>query len=125
MQTVPLAGGPSLAGCSARMFSEHPSGLFRDFLRRFGNFGAVSFQCGVDALSRLRLATLENSRDKWSERGDLNSRPPVPQTGALTELRYAPKPQMLVRLDIHAQGNETSRSVGRPQDQPLAPTRMR
>ena len=27
---------------------------------------------------------------KWSERGDLNSRPPVPQTGALTELRYAP-----------------------------------
>jgi hypothetical protein len=28
----------------------------------------------------------------WSERGDLNSRPPVPQTGALTELRYAPKP---------------------------------
>src|SRR5262245_15309301 len=27
---------------------------------------------------------------KWSERGDLNSRPPVPQTGALTGLRYAP-----------------------------------
>jgi hypothetical protein len=27
---------------------------------------------------------------RWSERGDLNSRPPVPQTGALTELRYAP-----------------------------------
>src|SRR3954462_5663078 len=26
----------------------------------------------------------------WSERGDLNSRPPVPQTGALTRLRYAP-----------------------------------
>ena len=28
--------------------------------------------------------------EKWSERGDLNSRPPVPQTGALTGLRYAP-----------------------------------
>ena len=28
--------------------------------------------------------------ENWSERGDLNSRPPVPQTGALTELRYAP-----------------------------------
>ena len=28
----------------------------------------------------------------WSGGGDLNSRPPVPQTGALTELRYAPKP---------------------------------
>ena len=31
-----------------------------------------------------------NSLKGWSERGDLNSRPPVPQTGALTELRYAP-----------------------------------
>src|ERR1700729_3011 len=27
----------------------------------------------------------------WSERRDLNSGPPVPQTGALTGLRYAPK----------------------------------
>ena len=26
----------------------------------------------------------------WSEREDLNLRPPVPQTGALTRLRYAP-----------------------------------
>src|SRR3954452_3840158 len=29
---------------------------------------------------------------KWSERRDLNSRPPVPQTGALTRLRHAPIP---------------------------------
>src|ERR1700689_1317104 len=28
---------------------------------------------------------------EWSERRDLNSGPPVPQTGALTGLRYAPK----------------------------------
>ena len=28
--------------------------------------------------------------DKWSGREDLNLRPPVPQTGALTGLRYAP-----------------------------------
>jgi hypothetical protein len=28
----------------------------------------------------------------WSERRDLNSGPPVPQTGALTGLRYAPPP---------------------------------
>ena len=28
--------------------------------------------------------------DFWSERRDLNSGPPVPQTGALTGLRYAP-----------------------------------
>jgi hypothetical protein len=35
----------------------------------------------------------------WSERGDLNSRPPVPQTGALTRLRYAPSLcfQILIR----------------------------
>ena len=31
------------------------------------------------------------SERKWSERRDLNSGPPVPQTGALTGLRYAPK----------------------------------
>jgi hypothetical protein len=49
---------------------------------------------------------------------------PHPQTGALTELRYAPMSKSLVRLDIHAQGNETSRSVGWPH-QPLAPTRIR
>ena len=29
-------------------------------------------------------------RGIWSERRDLNSGPPVPQTGALTGLRYAP-----------------------------------
>src|SRR5262245_17321937 len=37
----------------------------------------------------------------WSERRDLNSRPPVPQTGALTGLRYAPpigwKPMIYAR----------------------------
>ena len=32
-----------------------------------------------------------NIRISWSERRDLNSGPPVPQTGALTGLRYAPK----------------------------------
>ena len=30
--------------------------------------------------------------EKWSERRDLNPRPPVPQTGALTRLRHAPIP---------------------------------
>src|SRR5262249_31537163 len=33
------------------------------------------------------------SLKSWSERRDLNSRPPVPQTGALTGLRYAPMPR--------------------------------
>jgi hypothetical protein len=36
---------------------------------------------------------LEKAAEKWSERRDLNSRPPVPQTGALTGLRYAPMPR--------------------------------
>ena len=31
-----------------------------------------------------------NPWKRWSEREDLNLRPPVPQTGALTRLRYAP-----------------------------------
>ena len=48
------------------------------------------------------------AKKNWSERGDLNSRPPVPQTGALTELRYAPKPIIRAGLDIHGQAVETS-----------------
>ena len=37
-----------------------------------------------------RHALQDAPRRKWSERRDSNSRPPVPQTGALTGLRYAP-----------------------------------
>jgi hypothetical protein len=36
------------------------------------------------------LKVLKIQALKWSERRDLNSGPPVPQTGALTGLRYAP-----------------------------------
>src|SRR5271166_3707724 len=38
----------------------------------------------------IRGISLDFEGVKWSERRDLNSRPPVPQTGALTGLRYAP-----------------------------------
>src|SRR5579871_1707547 len=34
-------------------------------------------------------------RRHWSERRDLNPRPPVPQTGALTRLRHAPYPNSI------------------------------
>ena len=34
----------------------------------------------------------------WSERRDLNSGPPVPQTGALTGLRYAPSMRSIIAL---------------------------
>jgi hypothetical protein len=36
------------------------------------------------------IIALEIAEISWSERRDLNSGPPVPQTGALTGLRYAP-----------------------------------
>ena len=35
--------------------------------------------------------SLISAGQEWSERRDSNSGPPVPQTGALTGLRYAPK----------------------------------
>ena len=38
----------------------------------------------------IRGISLDFEGFKWSEREDLNLRPPVPQTGALTGLRYAP-----------------------------------
>ena len=49
----------------------------------FGLQLGCSFRC-------VACSPYPNSLKRWSERGDLNSRPPVPQTGALTELRYAP-----------------------------------
>ena len=45
------------------------------------------FACAHKACS-----TVSDKKKFWSERRDLNSGPPVPQTGALTGLRYAPKP---------------------------------
>jgi len=39
-------------------------------------------------------------RNKWSERRDLNSGPPVPQTGALTGLRYAPPGQVACGVQV-------------------------
>jgi hypothetical protein len=41
-------------------------------------------------LTRNAYKVFELKRNFWSERRDLNSGPPVPQTGALTGLRYAP-----------------------------------
>src|SRR5262245_66670642 len=46
----------------------------------------------------------------WSERRDLNSRPPVPQTGALTGLRYAPPKR--VRAKLYAGGIARARASG-------------
>jgi hypothetical protein len=43
-------------------------------------------------------------RKKWSERRDLNSGPPVPQTGALTGLRYAPPGQVACSVGQVAPG---------------------
>src|SRR5215813_15360079 len=37
-------------------------------------------------------------KQAWSERRDLNSGPPVPQTGALTGLRYAPTDTRIINL---------------------------
>ena len=46
------------------------------------------------ATARRPMAKVSNGtlriRGKWSEREDLNLRPPHPQCGALTRLRYAP-----------------------------------
>jgi hypothetical protein len=46
--------------------------------------------------------TVSEVVDVWSERRDLNPGPPVPQTGALTGLRYAPPTGHL--YDAAAQG---------------------
>src|SRR6476619_138211 len=88
-----------------RTSGEHSSGLFRDFSRLFGTYRAVLFPSRVRAVSSPRSANTEIQREKWSERGDLNSRPPVPKTGALTELRYAPTLETKHFRDLAARTN--------------------
>src|SRR3954453_5007802 len=45
---------------------------------------------GGEGLASAPMLTVENIRENWSEREDSNLRPPAPQAGALTGLRYAP-----------------------------------
>ncbi len=58
-----------------------------------GRMGEGGIQCRLvtDDFRRRRHHGLE----KWSERGDSNTRPPVPKTGALTRLCYAPNAPLI------------------------------
>ena len=49
----------------------------------------------------------------WSERRDLNPGPPVPQTGALTGLRYAPPNAPLRCRGAGRKGGRATRSLWR------------
>lgn len=50
-------------------------------------------------------------REIWSGRRDLNSRPPVPKTGALTKLRYAPTPAIHYTIAaVSRQANSLARN---------------
>ena len=70
----------------------------------FGSFSGVSAPLSAPCCRSVPFSTamgaegaLRNpafSGVSWSERRDLNSGPPVPQTGALTGLRYAPPGQV-------------------------------
>jgi hypothetical protein len=66
------------------------SGLCWDFRDQCRDFVALSFQIGMYDRGGVDPKTLVMSNVCWSERRDSNSGPPVPQTGALTGLRYAP-----------------------------------
>jgi hypothetical protein len=68
------------------------SGLFRDFWRQHLHFGAFSFQNNEHHSTERCRETLYKQGLFWSEREDLNLRPLVSQTSALTGLRHAPMP---------------------------------
>src|SRR5262245_13170842 len=53
-------------------------------------FSAIGLHGSALRLRRLAATDVAQAAECWSERRDLNSGPPVPQTGALTGLRYAP-----------------------------------
>ena len=54
-----------------------------------GTVGCTEQVLGMYSADNLKYLIFRDFLE-WSEREDLNLRPPVPQTGALTRLRYAP-----------------------------------
>src|SRR6266446_5460518 len=92
-----LFGWPSLAIRSQflrRSASVPQWSKLQWFLQWFSSYSAL-LPPFISLFRSLRSFTddqqlVDLSIDFWSERRDLNSGPPVPQTGALTGLRYAP-----------------------------------
>jgi hypothetical protein len=74
-------------------------------------------KCGLARPARESQNFLFDHGDQWSERRDLNSGPPVPQTGALTGLRYAPP----MRRKVYAGAARRARPPIRP---PIKPQRF-
>ena len=100
------------------------SGLSRDFRRHYGTFEARLFRRRRSPPPQGRHENLEFQRVYWSERRDLNSRPPVPQTGALTRLRHAPNHPALVPVCNGADYSRGSAFALRALQRDL-PTRLR
>jgi hypothetical protein len=62
----------------------------RDFRCRCGTFVALTYRFCARGANQRPARSADLTGVCWSERRDLNPGPPVPQTGALTGLRYAP-----------------------------------
>ena len=73
--------------------------------------GSQSLSCSAEITENRGLFgdLLASLGFEWSERRDLNSRPPVPQTGALTGLRYAPC-RALCGQSLHPSSTVTDRT---------------
>jgi hypothetical protein len=98
LTTVQLFRRSSLANLTGtrRTDSEHTSGIFRDSLLPFRGIVVLLFLYCDSANKEGSTESADFQRVFWSERRDLNSRPPVPQTGALTGLRHAPMAATIV-----------------------------
>src|ERR1700731_3465053 len=94
------SGAPERIRTAAFQLKTHPDKCARTFPSERHCEATVENRCALPPLLPRRLCPKsEACSDKfyslislayWSERRDLNSRPPVPQTGALTRLRHAP-----------------------------------
>lgn len=71
---------------------ERGSGLFRDFALPTEHFVSRPFQFAIRAKWSDAAEAVDFVGVNWSEREDLNLRPLVSQTSALTGLRHAPMP---------------------------------
>lgn len=90
----PARRKPIEAGPLARMEFGNQFGTFCTESRIFRLFRAVLFRFDED---RKRQNHFHNQSDKWSEWRDSNPRPLVPQTSALTGLRYTPTARLIMK----------------------------
>ena len=85
-------------GSSGGLFTLQPPKTTIESIKTIFNVAILIFFIfwHIGKSNKKRLNFIEFSRFVWSEWGDLNARPPDPQSGTLTKLRYTPITKVII-----------------------------